>query len=328
MADVDDACSIGAEVGLILWWFVDNLDACHNRAGRALATPEHHALDRVRFPLENRFDPAVPPIADPASHAQLMGLARTPVAKEHALNQATDVDVTANDHLSQVGTRPARPVVECWWSPIMFIDVLTVTVLAFFGSRLILAARQSVGTRARSRTAEIARGVRPWHFLRAVPVLLAVAALAVGLLQIPGLSFGWWTAIGGTGNVILGSTTSTNGTILVWLVPVVFLALLIPALALFAEREEVAFRSGAEDWSWGQRVGMGLRFGLIHLIMGIPIAVALALSIGGWYFQWAYLRGYRQGGREAGVLESTRSHLAYNLVVLVLVAVYLVGIMR
>ena len=75
-------------------------------------------------------------------------------------------------------------------------------------------------------------------------------------------------------------------------------------------------------------MGMGLRFGLIHLIMGIPIAVALALSIGGWYFQWAYLRGYRQGGREAGVLESTRSHLAYNLVVLVLVAVYLVGIMR
>jgi hypothetical protein len=210
----------------------------------------------------------------------------------------------------------------------MLLDVLTVTVLAFFGGRLLVAARQSIGSRARSRTSEIGRGLRPRHFLRAPFVLVAVGAAAAVLLQVPGLSFGWWTAIGGTGNVILGSTSNTSGTVLVWLLPLVFLALLVPALALFAEREEVVFRSGAEEWSWGRRFGMGLRFGLIHLIMGIPIAVALALSIGGWYFQWAYLRGYRHGGREAGVLESTRSHLAYNLEVLLIVAVYLVGLAR
>jgi hypothetical protein len=208
----------------------------------------------------------------------------------------------------------------------MLIDLLTVTALAFFGSRLVVAAHQSVSMR--SRTSEIARGLRPRHFLRAPLVLVAVALAAAILLRIPGLSFGWWTAIGGTGNVILGSTTDTSGTVLVWLVPLVFLALLVPALALFAEREEVVFRSGAERWSWGQRFAMGLRFGLVHLIMGIPIAVALALSIGGWYFQWAYLRGYQQGGREAGVLESTRSHLAYNLEVLVVVAAYLVQLAR
>ncbi len=210
----------------------------------------------------------------------------------------------------------------------MLVDVLTIAVLGFFGSRLVMAARQSVASRARQRTLVIVQGLRPRHFLRAPVVLAIVLVVAGALLQVPGLAFGWWSAIGGTGNVVVGSTSRTSGTALVWLVPAVFLVLLLPALGLFAEREEEMFRAGAERWSFGRRVTTGLRFGLIHLIMGIPIAVALALSVGGWYFTWAYLRGFRAGGREAGVLESTRSHLAYNLEVFGLVAVYLVTLVR
>jgi hypothetical protein len=208
----------------------------------------------------------------------------------------------------------------------MIFDLLTVTVLAFFGTRLVVAARQSVTRGARQHTLEIIRGLRPRHFLLAPLVLAAVLAVAAVLLQVPGLSFGWWTAIGGTGNVVVGSTSRTSGTPLVWLVPILFLLLLLPALGLFAEREEIVFRAGAEQWSFRRRVGAGLKFGLIHLIMGIPIAVALALSVGGWYFIWAYLRECRRGGPEAGLLESTRSHLAYNVEVLVLVTLYLVGL--
>ena len=210
----------------------------------------------------------------------------------------------------------------------MLIDVLTVCVLAFFGSRLVMAARQSVASRARERTLEIVRGLRLRHFLRAPVVLAVVLVLASLLLRIPGLSFGWWTAIGGTGNVIVGSTSRTAGTALVWLVPAAFLVLLLPALGLLAEREEQAFRSGAEEWSFRRRVATGIRFGLIHLIMGIPIAVALALSVGGWYFTWAYLRGFRAGGVEAGVLESTRSHLAYNLEIFAIIVLYLIATAR
>jgi hypothetical protein len=215
----------------------------------------------------------------------------------------------------------------------MLLGLLTATVLVFFGSRLVVAARESVATRARQRTMEIASGLRPRHFLRAPFVLVIVLLVATGLFQVPGLSFGWWTAIGGNGNVIVGSTSATSGTSLVWLVPLLFVLLLIPALALFAEREEVVFRAGAEQWSWSRRITMGLRFGLIHLIMGIPIAVALALSVGGWYFQWAYLQGYRKAKRseqrvEAGVMESTRSHLAYNLCVLAIVGLYLAGVVH
>jgi hypothetical protein len=61
-------------------------------------------------------------------------------------------------------------------------------------------------------------------------------------------------------------------------------------------------------------------FGLVHAAVGIPIGVALALSIGGFYFTWAYLRVWRRTGSEADALaESTRSHLGYNLVIAVII---------
>ena len=70
-----------------------------------------------------------------------------------------------------------------------------------------------------------------------------------------------------------------------------------------------------------------VQFGLIHALIGIPIGVALALSVGGAYFQWAYLRGYRASGGDlrAALFESTRAHTAYNgvIVTVVLVAILL-----
>jgi hypothetical protein len=197
-------------------------------------------------------------------------------------------------------------------------DLLTVTVLALVGARLVSAARTSVRSEVRRHTMEILRGLRLHHFVLAPFVLTAVVIAFALLLQIPGMSIGWWTAIGGTGNIVTGGTSRTSGSALEWLIPAVFLLLLAPALPLFAETEEMIFRRGAEGWDLRRRAWMGLKFGLVHLIMGIPIGVALALSIGGWYFQWAYLRGYRRSGGHVGaaLLESTRSHLAYNMEVL------------
>ena len=208
----------------------------------------------------------------------------------------------------------------------MLLDLLTVAVLGLVGFRLVTAARTAVGNVARARTREIVSGLRRRHFLRAPLVLIGVLIVASGLWLIPPLRFGWWTALGGTGNIVVGSTSRTEGTPLVWLVPAIFLILLFPALPLFAEREELMFRRGAENWSTARRAWQGLKFGLVHLVMGIPIAVALALSVGGWYFTWAYLRGYRETGSQAGaVMESTRTHLAYNSVILGFVGLVLAG---
>ena len=207
----------------------------------------------------------------------------------------------------------------------MLNTVLTVAVLGFFGGRLVRAARFATQGYGRSRVRAIVGGIRVRH-VAPVPVVLALVLVsALILLQVPGLDFGWWTALGGQGNPVTGATDQTAGTVLEWLIPLVFLTLLLPALPLFAQREEEIFRAGAETWSGWKRIGMAIWFGLVHAIIGIPIGVALALSIGGGYFQLVYLRAFaRTHQRADAVMDSTRAHTAYNGVIIVLVLIAIV----
>ena len=207
----------------------------------------------------------------------------------------------------------------------MITGLVTAAVIAFFGLRLVQGARYSVGGAGRRRVQEIVRGIRVRHVWPVPIVLTLVLAGAVVIVQIPGLAWGWWSALGGQGNPAFGSNEQTNGTPLEWLLPIVFIVLLVPALPLFALREEQMFRQGAENWSWTRRVLMALAFGLVHAIVGIPIGFAIALSIGGAYFQLAYLRRFRQtGSQREAVLESTRAHTTYNGLIVILALVVLV----
>lgn len=205
------------------------------------------------------------------------------------------------------------------------LDIVTIAVLGWFGSRLFISFRRSLASGARAHTAEIVKGLRPRHFVP-VPLLLAlVVGAAVGLTSIPPLHFGWWTAIGGQGNPAFGVTERTAGTVLEIVVPILFVVLLVPALPLLVEREELVFRLGAETWSTPKRIGKAVLFGLVHAVVGIPIGVALALSIGGAAFTLAYLGAYRRTGlRSQAILESSRLHLAYNATIVGLVALVLV----
>jgi hypothetical protein len=201
------------------------------------------------------------------------------------------------------------------------LDVLALVVLAVVGVRLVEAARSSV--EARRKSLAVAQGLRPHHFLLALPVLTAIVVTAVALIQLPVLSFGWWDAIGGVGNPAVGLTDQDLG-ILDVLIPAFFLGLLVVALPLLVAREEWVFRRGAEHRGAVQNVGRSVAFGLAHAVIGIPLGAALALSIGGLYLTWCYLRGWRATRSQAGaLLESTRAHLAYNVTILGLVAVAL-----
>jgi hypothetical protein len=202
-------------------------------------------------------------------------------------------------------------------------SLLTVGVLAFVGFRLVSTAHLVARSAAlRQRSAAIVLGIR-WRHLWPVPfVLTAVIAAATLLVQIPPLDFGWWTALGGLGNPVTGTTDQTAGTALEWIVPLAFVVLLLPGLPLFAFREEELFRLGAEQWSARRRMFKAVQFGLVHALIGIPIGVALALSIGGGYFQHVYLRGYRKTGDTVhATFESARAHTAYNAVIVVLLLV-------
>ena len=201
----------------------------------------------------------------------------------------------------------------------VLVSVLTVVVLGWVGSNLVVGARRAV--RRRSHTTVLLRGLRPRHLWPAPLVLVAVLAVFGLAWLVPPLRFGWWSLLGGEGNVVFGTTEQTRGTVLEVLVPVVFVLLLLPALPLLVEAEERRFRLGAEGWTNRRRALRGLQFGLLHLVVGIPIAAALAITIAGWWFTWVYLRAFHTTGSPTEALaESTRSHLGYNLVIIGLVA--------
>lgn len=202
-------------------------------------------------------------------------------------------------------------------------DVVTFAVVALVGLRLASVAGRAVRRPLRGRVVALWTGIRPRHLLPVPLVLTAVVGAAWVLLGVPGLDLGWWSAIGGVGNPVTGGTAITTGTPLEIILPLVFLVLLVPGLPLFAEGEERVFRLGAEEWSTARRLGKGLAFGLVHAVMGIPLGVALALSLSGWWFTAFYLWGHRRGGRVVALREATLAHLAYNASILVVVAVSL-----
>ncbi|MGH8993833.1 MAG: hypothetical protein ACRDYV_00860 [Acidimicrobiia bacterium] len=205
------------------------------------------------------------------------------------------------------------------------LDILTLAVLAYVGVRLVDAARQSVSQR--SHVWDVLSGFRLRHFLYAGPVLVAVVLTALLLFQVPGLSFGWWTAIGGEGNPVFGTARPSAVGPLDHVLPVVFGVLLLLGLPLLVEGEEWVFRRGAEHRSRGANLWRAVLFGLVHALVGVPLAAALALSVGGVYLTWRYLVVWREtSSPRLALLESTRAHLAYNLVIVALVlAAFLVA---
>jgi hypothetical protein len=198
--------------------------------------------------------------------------------------------------------------------------VLTVGVLAFVGVRLVGGVRVSLSGEGRRIVSRVVGGIR-WRHLWPVPFVLTAVVAAAGLLvRVPGLDWGWWSALGGVGNPVTGSTEQTVGTAWEWIVPLAFVALLVPALPLFAYAEERIFRAGAQRWTRARRAVKVVQFGLVHALIGVPIGVALALSVGGGYFMGVYLRAYRSTGSvPEATYESTRAHTTYNAAIVTLV---------
>jgi len=202
-------------------------------------------------------------------------------------------------------------------------DALSLVVLAFVGLRLFEAARISM--ERRRRVVWLIKGLRGRHFAWALPVWIGVAAIAFGLSYVPGLDFGWWTAIGGNGNPVLGSSSGSDGTGLVTWLPLIFIPMLLVAMPLLVEREERMFRAGAERRSGVGNIRRAFLFGMVHAIVGIPICAAVGLTLGGVYLTDRYLRAFRiSRSSDVAVAESTRCHLAYNYTILALAVPLLV----
>lgn len=195
---------------------------------------------------------------------------------------------------------------------------LAVVVLSLVdeGSSLRKSTKQRVLWRV------VWRSMRMRHVWPA-PFVLAGAALLGWLLStyVGGiLNWGWWSAMGGTGNVVLGNNSDLFGTLgSQWVsrIMLVVLALLMPNLVTWEER---VFRRGIERRSALGRLLWAGAFGLIHVVAGIPLWAALALTVVGLYCSHVYMKTYRalaptRGdavARRRAVLESTCAHLGFN----------------
>lgn len=79
--------------------------------------------------------------------------------------------------------------------------ILSVAVLGFMATRLVGGVRVSRSEGGRLLVRQVVSRLR-WRHVWPVPIVPAVVLVAAGLLvQVPLLHWGWWSAIGGDGNV-------------------------------------------------------------------------------------------------------------------------------
>lgn len=129
---------------------------------------------------------------------------------------------------------------------------------------------------------------------------LAVAATMILFLAIykihPAFQWGWYQWIGGeAGNIAIApaSEAATQGGIWGALLATLFTGALLVSLPFLALYEEMIFRLGIRNWKgW---VGQACIFGPIHLIVGVPIAIGVALIGMGLLWGGIYWYDYEHG---------------------------------
>lgn len=161
-----------------------------------------------------------------------------------------------------------------------------------------------------SKNLQIIKQYRPVHFVTSLPVIALVAATGLWLYyNVPFLDKNpilWLLSLVFGGDGVGGSNVLFAGFQWKWYA-VIFMPVLFLAFPALARGEEVDFREGTRDWRHGIR--RSIMFGLMHIFALIPLAAAIALSIGGLWFTYQYFKG--------GVERSTIYHSVYNSILLV-----------
>jgi membrane protease YdiL (CAAX protease family) len=97
------------------------------------------------------------------------------------------------------------------------------------------------------------------------------------------------------------------------------------ALPYLAKSEEESFRSNILTLKW--RILNSIGFGLVHMIVGVPLSIALVLSLVGFIFSIFYIRTYRkyeyispEKADYEATLVSTSIHAKYNFILVSIAA--------
>ncbi len=198
--------------------------------------------------------------------------------------------------------------------PFTPLDIVKYAFAAFVTVNFIQYARS--GKARRHMTVFSRRTPKEWAGAIALVVLEVSLILALIMLlmslspQVMG--FSWLNLLATTKEE---ASSGTNLMVAPAEIPwfgIIFGGLLALNMPRLARREEEIFRRGTVDWKDGAL--RSLKFGLIHMVVGVPLAAGLALSVAGLFFTWRYFKG--------GVREASFYHSLHNLGILVLLAVY------
>jgi hypothetical protein len=167
-----------------------------------------------------------------------------------------------------------------------------------------------------------------WAFL--LVVLVFTILIILSNLQLPSfLTFSWLKLLGaesGTNLISNPGVSSLSNQTLQFIGSLVFYSTLIFFLPYLAKIEEIQFRS--YKISVKDRIVSSVKFGFIHMIVGIPVFAALILCFIGYCFSEKYVRSFNKAydkykstyfADEDAIESATSLHAKFNFLIISLV---------
>ena len=160
-----------------------------------------------------------------------------------------------------------------------------------------------------------------WSFLLVMFVFVTIGVLAsIGLPKF--MTWSWISMLsdGGanapSGNIMAAPFRSGSVIIIG-----IFWLLLTLALPYLAKGEEQAFRSLV--FSTKNRIITSIKFGLVQMVVGVPLFIALILAVVGYIFSIFYVKAFNKAVKintrsadEVAVNVSTSVHAKYNFLII------------
>lgn len=185
----------------------------------------------------------------------------------------------------------------------MTTSVLRLAIAAWILVLLVRAGRAAWHHRALIRL--VWSRIRLRHVAGSLALLVVVATVALGLIAaLPWLGYGLGSLVGLDGNAVFSpleeavarTDAPAAGGPDWWLagLTTLFLGYLVVLLPWLAFVEEEIFRAGLEDATTGREALAALRFGLVHLVMLVPLGAALAIGVAGYAYSRLYRRAHRR----------------------------------
>jgi hypothetical protein len=162
-----------------------------------------------------------------------------------------------------------------------------------------------------------------WAFLMVVGVMTSVVTLSsIGLPKF--MTWSWisifsdGSASAPSGNIMAAPFKSGSVLIITG-----FWLLLSLALPYLAKGEEEVFRSLV--FGTKKRIITSIKFGLVHMIVGVPLFIALILAVVGYIFSIFYVKAFYKAAindpysaDKVAILASTSVHAKYNFLIITL----------